>query len=392
MTEKAFTLTNQVSNKRSHARPLAVDLFSGAGGLSEGFTQAGFWVVFAIENDHHTAATYAYNHTRNKHKYRTEVLHKDISEIDFKKLHERVKSITGNSVDVVIGGPPCQGFSRANMRTRNSSNPLNKLVSHFICAIRGLKPRVVVMENVADMEIFEKGLFVEKLKSEFEDNSYKADWKILTASDFGVPQRRRRFFFIAAQDGLPIFFPKPFITQDAYVNVWDAISDLPELTNGNKVDELSYRKDKNLTPYQTMMRKKTNGRVQNNYVSENSDLVVRRYAHIPQGGNWQNIPEHLMLNYKDKTRCHNYIYRRLKKDETSIVITHYRKSMLIHPRENRGLSVREAARIQSFPDHFIFKGPLISQQQQVANAVPPLLAKAVAASVKKMLKYSKHES
>jgi len=99
-----------------------------------------------------------------------------------------------------------------------------------------------------------------------------------------------------------------------------------------------------------------------------------------------------MLNYKDKTRCHNYIYRRLKEDETSIVITHYRKSMLIHPRENRGLSVREAARIQSFPDHFIFKGPLISQQQQVANAVPPLLAKAVARSVKKMLKYNSHGS
>jgi len=386
-----MSIKNQTSNQCSCVRPLVVDLFSGAGGLSEGFTQAGFWVVFAIENDYHTSATYTYNHTRNKHKYRTEVLHKNISEIDFKKLDKTIKSATGSRVDVVIGGPPCQGFSRANMRTRNSSNPLNQLVSHFICAIKGLKPRVVVMENVADLEIFEKGLFVEKLKSEFEDNGYKADWKILTASDFGVPQRRRRFFFIAAQDGLPIFFPKLFITQDAYVNVWDAISDLPELTNGNKVDELSYRKNKNLTPYQIMMRKKTNGRVQNNYVSENSDLVVRRYDHIPQGGNWRNIPEHLMLNYKDKTRCHNYIYRRLKEDETSIVITHYRKSMLIHPRENRGLSVREAARIQSFPDHFIFKGPLISQQQQVANAVPPLLAKAVAHSVKKMLKYNSDE-
>jgi DNA (cytosine-5)-methyltransferase 1 len=150
MTGKALTLTNQVSIKRSYTRPLAVDLFSGSGGLSEGFTQAGFWVVFAIENDHHTAATYAYNHTRNKHKYRTEVLHKDISEVDFKKLHERVKSTTGNCVDVVIGGPPCQGFSRANMRTRNSSNPLNKLVSHFICAIKGLKPpnlRIMAMRQ-----------------------------------------------------------------------------------------------------------------------------------------------------------------------------------------------------------------------------------------------------
>jgi len=374
-----------VTQKHSNNRPTSVDLFSGAGGLSEGFREAGFWIVFAIENDQNTAATYAYNHTRNKHKYRTEVLHKDISEVDFEKLHNRIKNTTGSGVDVVIGGPPCQGFSRANMRTRNSSNPLNQLVSHFICAIKGLKPRVVVMENVADMEVFEKGLFVEKLKAEFENNGYEADWKILMAAEYGVPQRRRRFFFIAVREGLTIKFPKPLIPQNAYVNVWDAISDLPELTTGNKVDELSYRRNKNLTPYQTMMRKKNNGRVQNNYVSENSDLVVRRYAHIPQGGNWRNIPDHLMLNYKDKTRCHNYIYRRLKEDEISIVITHYRKSMLIHPRENRGLSVREAARIQSFPDHFIFKGPLISQQQQVANAVPPLLAKAVAKSVKKML-------
>ena len=370
----------------SRNRFIAVDLFSGAGGMSEGFVRAGFWVTFAIENDPHAATTYAYNHTRNKHKYRTEVLCKDISEVDFKKLQKKVKSATGRDVDVVIGGPPCQGFSRANMRTRNSSNPMNKLVSHFIRAVKELKPRVVVMENVADMEKFENGLFVKDLKSEFNENGYKAKYEVLTATDFGVPQRRRRFFFIAARDGLSISFPKSFVSQDTYVSVWDAISDLPKLRNGNKTDELYYRKSKKLTPYQTMMRRRTNGKVRNNYVSKNGNLVIQRYAYIPQGGNWRNIPEHLMLNYKDKTRCHNYIYRRLREKETSIVITHYRKSMLIHPRQNRGLSVREAARIQSFPDYFIFKGPLVSQQQQVANAVPPLLAKAVAMSVRKILK------
>lgn len=372
-------------------RPIAVDLFSGAGGLSEGFVQCGFWVAFAVENDHYAAATYAYNHTRNKHKYRTEVLQKDISEVDFKQLGERVESIALRGVDVVIGGPPCQGFSRANMRTRSSSNPLNKLMSHFIRAVRDLKPRVVVMENVADIATFETGFFVEKLKTEFRANGYQADCEVLTAADFGVPQRRRRFFLIAARDPLTVLFPEPFIPRDSHVNVWDAISDLPELRNGNKVDEMSYRKGSNLTPYQSMMRRRTNGTVKNNQVSENSDLVIQRYDHIPPGGNWRNIPEHLMLNYGDKSRCHNYIYRRLKEQETSIVITHYRKSMLIHPRENRGLSVREAARIQSFPDHFVFKGPLVSQQQQVANAVPPLLAKAVAHSVKKMLRHNNHE-
>jgi len=392
MSTKPFLLINQISNKSSFVRPLVVDLFSGAGGLSEGFTQAGFWVVFAIENDQHAISTYAYNHTRNKRKYRTNILHKDISHIDFNKVQERLKSTLGRNIDVVIGGPPCQGFSRANMRTRNTSNPLNKLVSHFICAVNSFKPRVVVMENVADMERFDNGRLVEKLRSEFQKNGYDAQWKILTATNFGVPQRRRRFFLIAVRDRLPILFPKPIISENAHVSVWDAISDLPKLASGNKVDEFSYRRNKNLTPYQILMRKKTNGRVRNNYVSENSNLVLQRYAYIPQGGNWRNIPEYLMLNYKDKSRCHNYIYRRLKENETSIVITHYRKSMLIHPKENRGLSVREAARIQSFPDHFVFKGPLISQQQQVANAVPPLLAKAVAHSVKKMLKYNSNES
>jgi len=375
------------TQRHSNNRPTAVDLFSGAGGLSEGFREAGFWVVFAVENDCHASATYAYNHTRNKRKYRTELLNKDVSLVDFDELQNEVKRRTGREVDVVMVGPPCQGFSRANMRTRNSSNPLNRLVSHFIRAVKKLNPQVAVIENVADIENFENGHFVDNLKLQFENNGYKVECKVLTAADFGVPQRRRRFFLIAARDRLPILFPEPAFPQNAYVTVWDAISDLPKLTNGNKTDELCYRRNKHLTPYQVMMRKYTDGKVRNNFVSENSELVIHRYVHIPQGGNWRNIPDHLMHNYKDKDRCHNYIYRRLKEEETSIVITHFRKSMLIHPRENRGLSVREAARIQSFPDHFVFKGPLISQQQQVANAVPPLLAKAVARSVKKMLKW-----
>jgi DNA (cytosine-5)-methyltransferase 1 len=312
--------------------------------------------------------------------------------VDFDALQKEVVKKTGRGIDVVMGGPPCQGFSRANMRTRSSSNPLNKLVSHFIRAVKGLKPHVAVLENVADLEIFQNRRFVEKLKSQFENTGYQVECRVLTASDFGVPQRRRRFFLIAVRDGLPILFPKATVSQDSYITVWDSISDLPKLTNGNRVDDLAYCRNKHLTHYQIMMRKRTNGKVRNNYVSENSDLVIQRYAYIPQGGNWRDIPDHLMDNYKDKHRCHNYIYRRLREEETSIVITHFRKSMLIHPKQDRGLSVREAARIQSFPDHFIFKGPLISQQQQVANAVPPLLAKAVAQSVKKMLKYSTHES
>ncbi len=369
-------------------RPAAVDLFSGAGGLSEGFTQAGFFVALAIENDAWAAQTYRYNHCRGKNKYRTDMLKMDITQIrDFAAIANRVAVKTGRGLDVVIGGPPCQGFSRANIRARNSPHPLNNLVLDFIRAVRSLRPRIAVMENVADIERCEKGLFVQRIESAFAELGYYTESRVLTATDYGVPQYRRRFFLIATREGNEVEWPKPTCSPDSFVTVWDAISDLPLLKNGDRIDKLPYKTNTNLTSYQFAMRKQTNGLVQNNHVSENADIVIQRYRHIPEGGNWQNIPDRLMSNYSDKSRCHHHIYRRLKRNEPSIVITHYRKSMLVHPTQQRGLSVREAARLQSFPDYFVFQGPLIGQQQQVANAVPPLLAKAVARCVKKMLKF-----
>jgi len=384
MMGRTRTLTLRAISHLSD-RPVAIDLFSGAGGLSEGFSQAGIFVALAVENDRSAAATYIHNHCRRKSKYRTQVIESDIAELDFVWIANHFRKGLGRTPDVVIGGSPCQGFSRSNMRTRNILNPGNRLAEYFVRAVRYLRPRFAVLENVADVESFDEGRYIDNLMHAFRNIGYQIDYGVLNAASFGVPQRRRRIFLVAACNGLATDLPNTATSHCNGVNVWDAISDLPSLQNGNTIDVLPYRENKKLTAYQLAMRTRTNGFVQNNLVSRNSELVLRRYPHIPQGGNWENIPDELMTNYHDKTRCHHWIYRRLRENEPSVVLTHYRKSMLIHPRENRGLSVREAARIQSFPDHYVFKGKLGSQQQQVANAVPPLLARAVARQVRRSL-------
>ena len=155
----------------------------------------------------------------------------------------------------------------------------------------------------------------------------------------------------------------------------DAIADLPELVNGASVSWMPY-KDSGGSEYSRFLRRRLK-LSSNHLVSNNSDTILRRYKYVPQGGNWQDIPNRLMRNYSDRSRCHTGIYRRLYYDLPSVVIGNYRKNMLIHPEQDRGLSVREAARIQSFPDWYEFQGSIGFQQQQVGNAVPPLLAKAV---------------
>jgi DNA (cytosine-5)-methyltransferase 1 len=370
---------------RIKTRPVAVDLFAGAGGLSEGFSEAGFFVALAIENDNQAATTYAYNHCRWKSAYRPQLLNTDIAGLDFPSIAAHLKAGLGRPPDIVFGGPPCQGFSRSNMMTRNPSNPANNLARYFVKAVDCFQPKFAVIENVADLKLFDDGRFIEALRREFYSINYLTEYCILNAVDFGVPQRRRRIFFVAARSGIPIDFPEPTTAKRTQVTVWDAISDLPSLKNGNTTDVMAYRDKGPPTAYQAKMRSRMNSKIRNNLVSCNSELVIKRYAYIPQGGNWKNIPDELMANYEDKSRCHDWIYLRLREDQPSVAITHFRKSMLIHPRENRGLSVREAARIQSFPDHFVFCGSLGSQQQQVANAVPPLLAKAMANRLRQSL-------
>ena len=362
-------------------KPIAVDLFSGAGGLSLGFQRAGFEIASWLEIDPNAAATLRANHPNHGLEY-DPVINHDIRYVGVSEIEARLNQIGATRVDVLVGGPPCKGYSRTNKQTRTKDNPLNYLYQHYLGLARQLKPRMIVMENVSDIRTFANGEVVDDIKFELECMGYTVHpIETLDASHFGVPQVRHRTIIIAHQKRMRFAYPDRTCFEP--VTVWDAIADLPTVKNGNLADELAYSADPS-TPYQRAIRGEQD-RVYNNLVTRNGELVLKRYKHIPQGGNWRNIPDELMQNYADKERCHNWIYRRLPEGRPSVTITNFRKNMLIHPREDRGLSVREAARLQSFPDSYRFCGGIAHQQQQVADAVPPLMAEALALRVKDCL-------
>ena len=341
---------------------IGIDLFSGAGGMSVGAERAGVRVVLAVEQDQRAANTYRLNHPD------TLLIQNDICEV------KELPTVAGSGTEpsVVFGGPPCQGFSTSNQRTRNADNPHNWLFEQYMRLVAQIRPDWVVFENVTGILATEGGMFVDQVVNSFKKLDYTVASFVLNAKDFGVPQNRSRFFAVASKHGITV--PKPTLKKKA-VTVKEAIDDLPLLETGAKDCRLPYR-TKADSPFAKQMR----GRLRschNHFVSFNNQTVLARYPHIPQGGNWENIPTKLMGNYFDARRCHTGIYRRLKEDEVSVVIGNYRKNMLIHPTQHRGLSVREAARLQSFPDNFVFTGSIGFQQQQVGNAVPPLLAQAV---------------
>ena len=343
---------------------IGIDLFSGAGGMSLGAHWAGVQVRVAVEADPHAAATFARNHTG------VAVLNKPIQDVSSIEVpRSRVPLI-------VFGGPPCQGFSTSNQRTRSSKNPLNWLFREYVRLVRMLMPDWIVFENVPGMVVTEGGRFLRAVLSEFTRLQYCTRHFVLNGAEFGLPQNRSRLFIVANLHGVEISMPTPLNT---VVTVRDAIADLPVLRNGALVDDLPYR----CSPRSEYARA-CRGRLQrcrNHLISLNAPTIIDRYRYIPQGGNWADIPVRRMNNYADRTRCHTGIYRRLTYDEPSIVIGNFRKNMLIHPTQHRGLSVREAARLQSFPDSFVFTGSIGFQQQQVGNAVPPILARAVFESI-----------
>ena len=347
--------------KQKNAKMIGIELFSGAGGMGLGAALAGVDIKLAIEADPHAAYTYAHNHPNVK------IL------VDKIENFTEIPTYKTKKPRILFGGPPCQGFSTSNQRTRTVNNPQNWLHMEFVRIARAWKPDWVVMENVKGVIETERGCFLNSMTDNLRKSGYVVTWWVLNAVEFGVPQRRYRLFIIGSLHGLCIEKPEP--KDEKPVTVREAIVDLPDLPNGASHDLMPYK----LKPISEYARKMRGGlkKCRNHIVTRNSPCIIKRYRHVPQGGNWTNIPISLMENYADRHNCHTGIYYRLRNDQPSIVIGNYRKNMLIHPEQDRGLSVREAARLQSFPDWYEFKGSIGFQQQQVGNAVPPLLAKSV---------------
>lgn len=345
----------------------AIDLFSGAGGMSIGASMSGVDVRYAVELDRHAAATFALNHKG------TTLLNQDVRKVTATQF----ANLDREQQTVICGGPPCQGFSTSNQKNRDMDNANNWLYKEYVRLVGEVRPDWIVFENVKGLIETENGFFLEAVLDGFKKLGYTTSHFVLNSADYGVPQKRNRLFIVGSLHGIEVGKPKPTVKK--YRTVKDAISDLPELDNGDAPDIKEYSMQAQST-YAKSMRKKLE-QCGNNVVTNNALHIVERYSHIPQGGNWEDIPKRLMKNYTDVSRCHTGIYRRLKEDEPSVVIGNFRKNMLVHPWKDRGLSVREAARLQSIPDWFRFAGSIGFQQQQVGNLVPPLLAKAVFAEV-----------
>lgn len=355
--------------------PIAIDVFCGAGGLSEGLQMAGFSVAVAVENDKNAASTYKRNHSN------TVLISKDISDLTVNELLDAVGRYS-SEIDIIAGGPPCQGFSMANGHSRHIHNSNNGFVWHFVKWVKQIKPKAFLMENVIGFTAIDGGKLKDALLRKFRELGYaNADIYTIDAANHGVPQHRRRVFLIGFLNRTKYEIPKQvFGTCDKPFNtVADAIlGDLPPIEYLPGMNKTNYVADP-ISNYQRKIR--NNKKILYNHITTNcAEHIREKFSWIPQGGNWESIKDRIGIRVQ-----YSSLYKRLDPNMPSITMSNYRKSMIIHPIENRLLSVREAARLQSFSDSYIFEGGISSMQQQVGNAVPPLLGKAVAKQIKKMM-------
>lgn len=331
-----------------------IDLFCGAGGFSLGFKAAGFNCLGAFDNWDPAIKTHKKNFKDTK------IYTKSIN--DYSNLE--IKEIFNNkNVDVIIGGPPCQGFS--SIGKQNINDQRNDLIFEFGRIIKLIKPSFFIMENVSGL-IHDKNVFYfNRLKNFFISNGYKINYRLLNAAEYGVPQLRKRVFLIGHKSPFEYNFPKPIFLKENYRTVGETIMDLVNKKN-----------------------------IQNHVPMKHNDIVRKRISFINEGGGiTKNIPKKFLQGSrsdyrKNKLKNFSHVYKRLHRKLPSGTMVPGHNAFPLHPTLDRALTVREAARLQTFPDKIIFEGTRQEQCILVGNAVPVQLAKVIGKSIKESLDFS----
>lgn len=361
----------------SQGKYTVVDLFSGAGGLSRGFMDAGFDVVLGIDFDDAALKTFKENHGQ------AEILKLDLFDLNNIDVIEEYIRSKGITLDVLIGGPPCQGFSLAGKREEFDER--NGLYYAMVKVAERLKPKVVILENVPGMLTLYNGAGAKRVEEDFSEIGYELEKpKILYAPEYGVPQIRKRVFFVMHLEEIKgeFEYPVPLLKENEFVSAEQAISDLPTLVNDNdfSLDKIRDYISPPQSNYQEVMRK--NSKIVYNHVPTNhAQKTIDLIALVPEGKNYKALPPEIL---EERTFKYNEALTRYHSKKPSRTIdtghrTHF------HYKWNRIPTVRENARLQSFPDDFIFYGNKQEQYRQVGNAVPPLLGKVLALKVKELL-------
>ncbi len=353
----------------------SIDLFSGAGGLSCGLAQEGIRSLVAVEINKDFAETYMRNHKKCL------VIAEDIGNINFSEV---LRNIHPEGIDLVCGGPPCQGFSTVGKKDEKDKR--NSLFWQFLRVVEEINPRMVLFENVSGFKKLYKGIAFNTLVSELSTIGYKVKSEILDAANYGSPQHRKRTIVVGYKDGITFDFPVPTHSKNGnlftkkYNILSDAISDLPPLDSND--ESKTYLEPK--TTLQKELRGKEKILTEHNSANygEKMKLIM---SLVPKNGSIKDVPKQL----RPKS-CFGNTYARLDNDLPSPTITRNfgtpSSSRCIHPFQNRALSTREGARLQGFPDSYIFYGTKTSKNLQIGNAVPIHLAKALGKEIFKSLK------